>query len=247
MTLEEIRREIDEIDSQIIGLLSQRSRFVTAAGKLKKDEQGVRDPKRVEKVIESVKLKAVDVGLDPRIAEEVYRTIIGCFVQKEVKEFTERPPYIYEALPADAAEIWELQKLAFYPQGVLYGDFTLPPLVQTLEGLILDFKTHAFLKATYEGKITGSVRGCAEGDTCHISRLIVHPDHQNKGIGKRLMRAIEEKFTDVRRYELFTGHKSEKNLALYKKLGYRAYKEKPQGNRVTLICMEKMRRERKNT
>ena len=240
MTLEEVRLEIDKIDSQIIGLLSERSRFVAAAGKLKKDEQGVRDPKRVEQVIESVKLKAVEVGLDPRIAEEVYRTIIGCFVRKEIKEFTERSPHIYDAMPADAAELLELQKKAFYQQGVLYGDFTLPPLVQTREELILDFKTHAFLKATYEGKIVGSVRGCVEGNTCHISRLIVHPDHQNKGIGKSLMRAIEEKFRNVRRYELFTGHKSEKNLALYGTLGYRPFKEKLEGNSVTLICMEKI-------
>jgi chorismate mutase len=40
MTLEEIRREIDEIDSQIIKLLSERGRFVIAAGKLKKDGKG---------------------------------------------------------------------------------------------------------------------------------------------------------------------------------------------------------------
>ncbi len=88
MTHEEIRREIDEIDSQIIGLLSERGRFVTAAGRLKKDEQGVRDPKRVEQVIERVKLKANAAGLDPGIAETIYRAIIGCFVGKEMQEFS---------------------------------------------------------------------------------------------------------------------------------------------------------------
>lgn len=148
---------------------------------------------------------------------------------------------IRDASKADAQEILEIQKLAFQGQAVLYNDFSLPPLVQTLEELVLDFKSHAFLKAICDGKIVGSVRGCAAGDTCHISRLIVHPGHQNKGIGKMLMRAIEEKFRDVRRYELFTGHKSEKNLALYEKLGYRRYAEKSQGNKVTLIYMEKER------
>ncbi len=241
MTLEELRREIDEVDSQIIGLLAQRSGFVTAAGKLKKDEQGVRDPKRVEQVIGRVKLKAADVDLDPKIAEEVYRTIINCFVRKEIKEFTEISSPISEAVPSDAAEILELQKKAFYPQGVLYGDFTLPPLVQTLEELTEDFKAGVFLKAMRDGELVGSVRGCAQGDTCHISRLFVHPDHQNKGIGKKLMRAIEEKFKNVRRYELFTGHKSEKSLMLYKKLGYQPFTEKSDGN-VTLIYLGKEKR-----
>jgi GNAT superfamily N-acetyltransferase len=69
--------------------------------------------------------------------------------------------------------------------------------------------------------------------------LIVHPDHQNRGIGKKLMHAIENKFSSARRYELFTGDKSEKNLALYGKLGYSKYMKKPQSTNVMLICMEK--------
>jgi ribosomal protein S18 acetylase RimI-like enzyme len=146
---------------------------------------------------------------------------------------------ICDASVPDAAEILAVQKLAFHGQGVLYDDLTLPPLVQTLEELIQDFRTHAFLKAVREGKIVGSVRGRTEGDTCFISRLIVHPDHQNSGIGKKLMHAVESKFSDARRYELFTGDKSGKNLALYRDLGYREYKKKPQSANVMLICMEK--------
>ena len=136
-------------------------------------------------------------------------------------------------------EILKIQKLAFHGQAILYDDFTLPPLVQKLEELIQDFKTHSFLKALYTGKIVGAVRGCAEGDTCCISRLIVHPDYQNIGIGKKLMHAIENKFSGAQRYELFTGHKSEKNLILYRRLGYCKYKEKAQSDNVTLICMRK--------
>ena len=121
---------------------------------------------------------------------------------------------ICEASEQDAAGILAVQKLAFHGQGILYNDLTLPPLVQTLEELVRDFRTYAFLKALSDGKIVGSVRGRAESDTCFISRLIVHPDYQNRGIGKKLMHAIEGKFSSVSRYELFTGDKSEKNLAL---------------------------------
>ncbi len=148
---------------------------------------------------------------------------------------------ISAASETDAADILAIQKLAFHGQGMLYNDFSLPPLVQTLEELIQDFKLYAFLKALYNGKIVGSVRGRVERDTCFISRLIVHPGYQNRGIGKKLMHAVENKFSEVRRYELFTGHKSEKNLALYRKLGYCKYNEKPQGENVTLICLEKRR------
>ncbi len=146
---------------------------------------------------------------------------------------------ICDASEQDAAEILAVQKLAFHGQGILYNDFSLPPLVQTLEELIRDFRTYAFLKALSGGKIVGSVRGLVEDDTCFISRLFVRPDYQNRGIGKKLMIALEKKFDAVRRYELYTGHKSGKNLALYGKLGYREYKRKPQSANVMLICMEK--------
>ncbi|HAR42636.1 MAG TPA: hypothetical protein DCS07_08410 [Bdellovibrionales bacterium] len=90
MNLGAIRQQIDRTDSDIITLLSKRAELVSAAGKLKKDDQGVRDPRRVEQVIEKVKAKASAAGLDPEIAEEIYRTIIGCFVRREMKEFGER-------------------------------------------------------------------------------------------------------------------------------------------------------------
>jgi len=151
---------------------------------------------------------------------------------------------IVEAVVSDSAELLEIQKRAFYRQGMLYGVMSLPPLVQTLGSLKQDFNIHTFLKAVQGDAIVGFVRGCAEDTTCHISRLCVHPDHQNRGIGKVLMRAIEERFRSARRYELFTGHLSRRNLALYEKLGYREFQRKPQSDKVMLICMRKLQKEK---
>ncbi len=86
MILHEVRERIDRIDSEIIKLLSQRSELVAEAGKLKKDEAAVRDRGRAEKVIGDIRRKALDSGLDPEIAEEIYRTAIQCFIQKELME-----------------------------------------------------------------------------------------------------------------------------------------------------------------
>lgn len=87
MRLDEIRYEIDRIDSEIIELLSKRGELVSAAGKLKKDEQAVRDPERVEQVINKVKQMAAKTGLDPALAEEIYRIMINCFIREELEEF----------------------------------------------------------------------------------------------------------------------------------------------------------------
>ncbi|HAK60459.1 MAG TPA: GNAT family N-acetyltransferase [Nitrospiraceae bacterium] len=144
-----------------------------------------------------------------------------------------------DAVPEDAEALLALQKLAFHQQGVLYDDFTLPPLTQTLEEMLRDFDKSLFVKAVYRRKIVGSVRAHKEGATCFIARLAVHPDHQNRGIGRSLMQAAEARFPDVERFELFTGYKSVRSINLYKSLGYVIFKEETEAQPVKLICMEK--------
>lgn len=90
MDLTRIRKNIDDLDSMIITLLAKRADLVSAAGRLKKNEACVRDPKRVYHVLRNVREKAAGRGLDPAIAEEIYRTVIACFVSKEQKEFESR-------------------------------------------------------------------------------------------------------------------------------------------------------------
>jgi len=87
--LEMIRKQIDDVDTMIIRLLAKRAEFVTAASKLKKSEQGVRDPKRVEQVIANVREKALKAGLDAELAEQTYRTMINWFIEKELGLFND--------------------------------------------------------------------------------------------------------------------------------------------------------------
>jgi len=150
---------------------------------------------------------------------------------------------IQRASVADAGEILSLQKLAYRSEAEIYGDFSIPPLTQTQENIEDEFQHTTFLKAVRDGAqeetIVGSVRAFLRDGTCHIGRLIVHPEVQNQGIGSRLMNAIELQFSLADRYELFTGHRSERNLYLYQKLGYTIFKTTPVNERLNLIYLEK--------
>jgi ribosomal protein S18 acetylase RimI-like enzyme len=95
------------------------------------------------------------------------------------------------------------------------------------------------IKALLDGKIIGSVRGVRNGDTCEIGRLIVHPGVQGRGIGTRLMQEIEGSFTGAARFELFTGHKSERNIRLYQKLRYTVFRTERISDNLQLVFMEK--------
>lgn len=142
------------------------------------------------------------------------------------------------ATARDLDEILALQRLAFQGEAERYNDHTLPPLTQTLEQLRVDFERQTLLKASTDGIIVGSVRGHAENGTCHVGRLVVHPDYQKRGIATRLMAEIEEAFAGAERFELFTGDRSEPALRLYDKLGYVEFERRALDTH-TLVFLEK--------
>jgi ribosomal protein S18 acetylase RimI-like enzyme len=146
---------------------------------------------------------------------------------------------IENAVISDAEEMLSIQRLAYRIEAAIYNDYSLPPLLETLNQVQNDFQTKTILKATENSRLVGSVRARSKDGTCFISRLVVHPDFQNRGIGTRLMNEIESRFSDAKRFELFTGSKSKRNIHLYQKLGYRIFKEERASDRVMLVYFEK--------
>ena len=146
------------------------------------------------------------------------------------------------AKPEDLPKILQLQKLCYLSEAKIYNAYNIPPLVQTLEGIQKDFSNQFFLKVLIDKKIIGSVRAYQKGETCYIGRLIVHPNYQNRGVGTRLMKEIEDSFKDAKRFILFTGYKSRKNLHLYQKLGYTQFKAEEKHDEPKLLYLQKLNR-----
>ena len=147
---------------------------------------------------------------------------------------------IKQATVEDAAEILALQRLAYQSEAELYDDDSIPPLTQTLDGLVKDFALKVFLKAVADSSIVGSVKLGQDSHSVQVERLIVTPSRQRAGIGTELMRQAEAVFPDVQRYELFTGHKSVKNIRLYERLGYREFRREKVHDGLVLVFMEKV-------
>lgn len=84
--LEEVRQNIDSIDRRLVGLIAERQKWVIAAGALKKDEQAVRAPARVEQVIAKVRALADEAGASPEVVENTYRALIAAFIDLELDQ-----------------------------------------------------------------------------------------------------------------------------------------------------------------
>ena len=147
---------------------------------------------------------------------------------------------ILKAYVNDLPEILALQKSAYQENAIRYNDPNIPPLQQTLNELNIEIERKIFLKAVIDDIIVGSVRGAKKDDHAFIEKLIVHPDYQNQGIGRKLMLAIENEF-DTSVFRLFTGHLDAKNISLYSKLGYVIYGEQEHVTpELCFIHMEKL-------
>lgn len=140
----------------------------------------------------------------------------------------------------DAERILEVQKTAYLSQAKIYNDYTISPLVETLEELANDFSKKSIYKATVNNLIVGSIRGMLINGTCHIGRLAVLPAYQNKGIGTLLIKTIEQVFSDCKRFELFTGNKSTDNIRLYERLGYKLFKTEKYNETASIVYLEKL-------
>ena len=145
---------------------------------------------------------------------------------------------------SDAPEILALQKTAYQSEAEIYGDDSLPALQQTLEELQKDFDRpeQVFIKTVVNGKIIGSMRGYALNDNAYLSRVLVHPYFRGRGIGRRLVEEIERAFPGAKRFEVKTGHRSERNLFQFHAQGYQEFKTEPFTPAITWVYLQKERK-----
>lgn len=147
--------------------------------------------------------------------------------------------FITKAEKKELPLILELQYLAYQSEAKLLNDPDIPPLKQTLPQVEVEFQKGIILKAVDEnGAIVGSVRAYCEAGTVYVGKLMVHPDMRRKGIGTKLLLAVEEAYPR-KRYELFTSTQSLQNIALYQRLGYKIFREEQVSEKLRFVYLEK--------
>ncbi|MER6096361.1 GNAT family N-acetyltransferase [Streptomyces sp. NPDC001728] len=148
----------------------------------------------------------------------------------------------------DAEHILKLQYLCYQSEAELYGNWSIEPLTQSLDALRAELDEGHGLVARLGDEVVASVRaGIDEDGTVRIAKLIVHPRMRRHGLGGRLLDGIERHFAEAtpvstasaKRFQLFTGHRSEGNLRLYRSKGYAQVATRELGPGLTLVTLEK--------
>ena len=139
----------------------------------------------------------------------------------------------------ELGEILALQYRAYESEARLLNNWNIPPLKQTLGEVEAEWDRGVILKAVEEGKLLGSVRAWEENGTVYVGKLMVEPEYQGRGIGTKLLLAVEDVFPG-RRYERFTSTQSARNIALYQRCGYRIFTEKQVNDQLRFVYLEKV-------
>ena len=139
----------------------------------------------------------------------------------------------------DVAELYDLQLRAFESEAEMIGSRNVPALMETYEHSCKDFNSWTTLVRRDEtGRIIGAVRFQPVDGHIEIGRLMVAPEHRNRGMAMALMCAVED-ITGADIFELYTCTRSTININLYEKLGYRAYKEEKGEEDLSFVYMRK--------
>jgi tRNA (guanine37-N1)-methyltransferase len=126
------------------------------------------------------------------------------------------------AAPADAGELWTLQRACWLQEAQANDTLAIPALTETLADVRRSMTEWQTYVVRSHGRLVGGVRSRLEDGRWEIGRIMVAPDLQGRGLGRWLLELAESQApAEATGFALFTGAASRGNLRMYRRAGYR--------------------------
>ena len=103
----------------------------------------------------------------------------------------------------------------------LYSEVGWTAYTENMTALEQGYKNSLLVLAAYEDdELLGIIRAVGDGCTIvFVQDILVFPGHQRRGVGTALLKAVLDRYPDVRQVELVTDN-TPKTMAFYKSLGF---------------------------
>ena len=85
-----IRKELDKLDNKLLDIIKKRSKLVDLVIKNKKFKKEIIDKKRIFIILKNIKKKSKKRGIDPKITDKIWRSMIKAFIEYEFKNFKKK-------------------------------------------------------------------------------------------------------------------------------------------------------------
>jgi len=86
-SLQEVRDQIDILDTQLVNLISQRSQLVRQAAAFKNSVEEVKAQDRIDDIMQRVRKRAIELNINPNMMSELFAIMINDMVETEIAEF----------------------------------------------------------------------------------------------------------------------------------------------------------------
>ena len=85
-----IRIKLDKLDTELLILIKKRSNLVKNVLKVKVYKKEIIDQKRISFILKKIKKKSIQLKVDPKISNRIWRNMIWSFIDYEKRNFKKK-------------------------------------------------------------------------------------------------------------------------------------------------------------
>ena len=85
-----IRIKLDRLDTNLLRLLKKRSNLVNDVLKVKIHKKEIIDQKRINFILKKIEKKSIQLKIDPKITNRIWKNMIWSFIDYEKRNFRKK-------------------------------------------------------------------------------------------------------------------------------------------------------------
>ena len=85
--LSKIRKELDNLDNDLIKIIKKRTNLVKKVLALKERKNQIVDQKRIVAILKNIKKKSIKNNIDPKITQRIWKNMIYAYIDFERRNF----------------------------------------------------------------------------------------------------------------------------------------------------------------
>ena len=88
--LDLLRIKLDRLDTDLLKLIKKRSNLVNDVLKVKIHKKEIIDQKRISFILNKIKKKSIQLKIDPKISNRIWKNMIWSFIDYEKRNFKKK-------------------------------------------------------------------------------------------------------------------------------------------------------------
>ena len=85
-----IRIKLDKLDNELLKLIKKRTNLVNEVLKVKIHKKEIIDQKRIDFILKKIKKKSIQLNIDPKITNRIWKNMIWSFIDYEKRNFKKK-------------------------------------------------------------------------------------------------------------------------------------------------------------